>query len=90
MTQGTTKLKITLTGSLVYYFTAWARRLAGQDAILGMYFKVPAGTLQLHLSHGIFFLLRLIQSLMRLEIQILSDEVQFQLRGRRPLYGVHT
>lgn len=51
MTQGRTRVKITLEGSLVYYFTAWVGKLAGQDAILGMDFMVPAG-IRLDLSHA--------------------------------------
>ena len=40
---GTTKIKVTLDGSLVYYFDVCVGDQAGQEAILGMYFMVPAG-----------------------------------------------
>ena len=38
MTEGRTKIKITLAGSLVYYFDAWVGDQVGQEAILGMDF----------------------------------------------------
>ncbi|KAI9987270.1 hypothetical protein PInf_023252 [Phytophthora infestans] len=43
-TNGRTRIKITLAGCLVYWFNIWVGDLAGQDAILGMDFMVPAGT----------------------------------------------
>ncbi|OWY95389.1 hypothetical protein PHMEG_00034617 [Phytophthora megakarya] len=43
MTEGRTRIKITLAGAYVYYFDAWVRDLSGQEAILGMDFMVPAG-----------------------------------------------
>ncbi|POM81329.1 Hypothetical protein PHPALM_713 [Phytophthora palmivora] len=43
MTEGRTKIKVALAGSLVYYFDAWVGTLSGQEAILGMDFVVPAG-----------------------------------------------
>ncbi|POM77111.1 Hypothetical protein PHPALM_5556 [Phytophthora palmivora] len=43
MTEGRTKIKVTLAGTLVYYFDAWVGSLSGQEAILGMDFMVPAG-----------------------------------------------
>ena len=70
MTKGRTKIKITLNGSLVYYFDAWVGDLVGQDAILGMDFMVPAG-IRLDLADGTL---------------CLPDEVRIVLSGRRPPY----
>ena len=71
MTSGRTKIKITLAGSLVYYFDAWVGNQSGQEAILGMDFMVPAG-IRLDLADGTL---------------CLSDEVRIHLAGRRPLYN---
>ncbi|KAE8978835.1 hypothetical protein PR002_g24598 [Phytophthora rubi] len=71
MTEGRTKIKVTLAGSLVYFFHAWVGTLSGQDAILGMDFMVPAG-IRLDLAEGTL---------------CLPDEVRIQLSGRRPLYN---
>ena len=70
MTIGRTKIKITLDGSLVYYFDVWVGDQVGQEAILGMDFMVPAGIL-LDLSDGTL---------------CLPDEVRIGLAGRKPLY----
>lgn len=70
MTEGRTKIKITLNGSLVYYFDAWVGDLVGQGAILGMDFMVPAG-IRLDLADGTL---------------CLPDEVRIVLSGRRPPY----
>ena len=43
MTEGSTKIKITLNGSLVYYLDFWVGDQVGQEVILGMDFMVPAG-----------------------------------------------
>ncbi|ETP38037.1 hypothetical protein F442_14223, partial [Phytophthora nicotianae P10297] len=43
VTKGHTKIKVTLAGSLVYFFDVWVGEMSGQDAILGMDFMVPAG-----------------------------------------------
>ena len=50
-TVGRAKMKITLNGSLVYYFNAWVGDQVGQEAILGMDFMVPAGV-RLDLAEG--------------------------------------
>ena len=71
MTEGRTKIKITLNGSLVYYFDVWVGDQVGQEAILGMDFMVPAGV-RLDLADGTL---------------VLPDEVRIHLAGRRPLYG---
>lgn len=42
-TIGRIKIKITLSGSLVYYFDVWVGNQSMQEAILGMDFMVPAG-----------------------------------------------
>ncbi|OWZ04426.1 hypothetical protein PHMEG_00023678 [Phytophthora megakarya] len=42
-TEGRTRSKVTLAGSLVYFFNIWVGDLTGQQAILGMDFMVPAG-----------------------------------------------
>ena len=70
-TEGRTKIKITLNGSLVYYFNAWVGDQVGQEAILGMDFMVPAG-IRLDLADGTL---------------CLPDEVRIHLSGRRPAYG---
>ncbi|CAI5718033.1 unnamed protein product [Peronospora effusa] len=70
MTEGRTKIKITLNGSLVYYFDAWVSDQVGQEAILNMDFMVPAG-IRLDLADGTL---------------CLPDEVRIQLAGRRPPY----
>ncbi|POM78838.1 Hypothetical protein PHPALM_3584 [Phytophthora palmivora] len=51
MTEGRTKIKVTLAGTLVYYFDAWVGSLSGQDAVLGMDVMVPAG-IRLDLADG--------------------------------------
>ncbi|GMF49079.1 unnamed protein product [Phytophthora fragariaefolia] len=72
MAEGRTRLKITLAGSLVYFFDAWVGPpTGGQELILGMEFMVPAG-IRLDLADGTI---------------CLPDEVRIQLAGRRPLYG---
>ena len=48
---GQTKIKITLDGSLVHYFDIWDGDQAGQEAILGMNFMVPAD-IRLDLADG--------------------------------------
>ncbi|POM76424.1 Hypothetical protein PHPALM_6338 [Phytophthora palmivora] len=69
--EGRTCLKITLAGSLVYFFEAWVGSpTGGQDLILGMDFMVPAG-IRLDLADGAI---------------CLSNEVRIQMAGRRPLY----
>ena len=70
MTVGLTKIKVTMNGSLVYYFDVLVRDQAGQEAILGIDFMVPAG-IRLDLSDGTL---------------CLPDEVRISLAGRRPLY----
>jgi hypothetical protein len=76
MAEGCTRIKITLAGSLVYYFDVWVGPpTGGQDLILGMDFMVPAG-IRLDLAHGAITLL---------------DEVRIQLAGRRSqLYSAKT
>ena len=71
LTVGRTRLKVTLVGSLVYYFDAWVGDQPGHDAILGMDFMVPAG-IRLDLADGTLYL---------------PVEVRVELTGRRPLYG---
>ena len=71
MAEGRTKVKITLNGSLVYYFDVWVGDQVGQEAILEMDFMVPAG-IRLELADGTVCLL---------------EEVRFHLEGRRPPYG---
>ena len=71
MTEGRTKIKITLNGSLVYYFDVWVVAQVGHEVILGMDFMVPAG-------------IRLFISDVTL---VLSDAVRIHLAGRRHLYG---
>ncbi|KAL4145707.1 hypothetical protein PRNP1_011583 [Phytophthora ramorum] len=72
MADGRTRIKITLAGSLVYYFDAWVGPpTGGQDLILGMDFMVPAG-IRLDLADGSINL---------------PDEVRIQLAGRRQLFG---
>ncbi|POM76967.1 LOW QUALITY PROTEIN: Hypothetical protein PHPALM_5736 [Phytophthora palmivora] len=70
VTEGRTRIKITMAGSLVYFFDIWVGDLAGQDAILGMDSMVPAG-IRLDLAYGSISL---------------PDEVRIQLSGRRQLY----
>ncbi|KAG6590560.1 reverse transcriptase [Phytophthora cinnamomi] len=70
-TEGRTRIKITLAGSLVYFFDIWVGGLSGQEAILGMDFMVPAG-IRLDLADGSL---------------CLPDEVRIQLSGRRQLYN---
>ena len=53
---GRTKIKVTLAGSLVYYCNVWVGDQAGQEAILGMDFMVPAGV-RLDLADGALCLL---------------------------------
>ncbi|OWZ02545.1 hypothetical protein PHMEG_00025874 [Phytophthora megakarya] len=66
-----TRIKVTLAGSLVYFFDIWVGDLTGQRAKLGMDFMVPAG-IRLDLAH---------------ESISLSEEVRIQLSGRRKLYS---
>ncbi|ETN24872.1 hypothetical protein PPTG_01047 [Phytophthora nicotianae INRA-310] len=68
-----TKIKVTLAGSLVYFFDVWVGEMTDQDAILGMDFMVPAG-IRLDLADRTL---------------CLPDEIRIQLSGRRPLYGEH-
>ncbi|POM58530.1 Hypothetical protein PHPALM_36810 [Phytophthora palmivora] len=70
-TEGRTRIKITMAGSLVYFFDIWVGDLAGQDVILGMDFMVPAG-IRLDLAYGSISL---------------PDEVRIELSGRRQLYS---
>ncbi|OWY98374.1 hypothetical protein PHMEG_00030876 [Phytophthora megakarya] len=70
-TEGRTRIKVTLAGSLVYFFDIWVGDLTGQQAIIGMYFMVPAG-IRLDLAHGSISL---------------PDEVRIQLSGRRQHYS---
>ena len=51
LTTGRTKIKITLDGSLVYYFEVWVGDQVGQEAILDMDFMVLAG-IRLDLAGG--------------------------------------
>ncbi|CAH0515040.1 unnamed protein product [Peronospora belbahrii] len=53
--EGRTKIKITSSGSLVYYFDAWVGDQVGQEAILGMNFIVPV-VIWLNLDDGTPFL----------------------------------
>ncbi|EGZ25058.1 hypothetical protein PHYSODRAFT_478106 [Phytophthora sojae] len=72
MAEGRARAKITLAGSLVYFFDVWVGPpTGGQDLIIGMDFMVPAG-IRLALADGTI---------------CLPDEVRIQLAGRRPLYG---
>ncbi|EGZ24685.1 hypothetical protein PHYSODRAFT_424253, partial [Phytophthora sojae] len=72
MAEGRARVKITLAGSLVYFFDDWVGPpTGGQDLIIGMDFMVPAG-IRLDLADGTI---------------CLPDEVRIQLAGRRPLYG---
>ena len=71
MTEGRTKIKITLNGSLVYYFDVWVGDQVGQKAILGKDFMVPAG-IRLYLADVTL---------------VLPYGVRIHLAGRRPLYG---
>ncbi|OWY96159.1 hypothetical protein PHMEG_00033649 [Phytophthora megakarya] len=70
-TEGRTRIKVTLAGSLVYFFDIWVVDLTGQQTILGMDFIIPAG-IRLDLAHGSISL---------------ADEVRIQLGGRRQLYS---
>ena len=70
LTTGRTKIKITLDGSLVYYFEVWVGDQVGQEAILGMDFMVPAG-IRLDVADGTL---------------CLPDEIRIGLAGRKPLY----
>ncbi|GMF27830.1 unnamed protein product [Phytophthora fragariaefolia] len=66
--------KVTLAGSLVCYFDAWAGAQSGQNAIPGMDFMVPAG-IRLDPADGSL---------------CLPDEVKIQLSGRRQLYSANS
>ena len=66
LTEGRTKIKITLNASLVYYFDVWVGDQVGQEMILNMDFLVPAG-IRLDLSVGTL---------------VLPDEVRIHLAGR--------
>ncbi|OWZ12287.1 hypothetical protein PHMEG_00014576 [Phytophthora megakarya] len=70
-TEGRTRIKVTLAGSLVYFSDIWVDDLTGQQAILGMDFIVPAES-RLDLAHGSISL---------------PDEVRIQISGRRQLYS---
>ncbi|OWY97400.1 hypothetical protein PHMEG_00032074, partial [Phytophthora megakarya] len=70
-TEGKTRIKVILAGSLVYFFDIRVGDLTGQQAILGMDFMVPAG-IRLDLAHGSISL---------------PGEVRIQLSGRRQLYS---
>ncbi|OWZ21403.1 hypothetical protein PHMEG_0004055 [Phytophthora megakarya] len=70
-TEERTRIKVTLAGSLVYFFDIWVGYMTDQQAILGMDFIVPAG-IHLDLAHGSIRL---------------PDEVRSQLSGRRQLYS---
>ena len=72
MTEGRTKIKITLNGSLVYNFDVWVGDQVGQEAILGMNFMVPED-IRLDLSDGTL---------------VLPDEVRIHLAASWPLYGM--
>lgn len=74
LTDGRTRIKVTLAGSLVYHFNVWVGPLVGQDAILGMDFMVPAGV-RLDLADGSV---------------CLPDEVRVRLGGRRQLFSART
>ena len=65
------KIKITSSGSLVYYFDVWVGDQSGQEAIVGMDFLVPAG-IRLDLADGTV---------------CLPDKVRINLAGRRLIYG---
>ena len=71
MTDGRKKIKITLNGSLIYYFDAWVGDQVGQDAILGINFMVPAG-IRLDLADGNL---------------CLPDEVRILLSGQKHHIG---
>ncbi|OWZ23622.1 LOW QUALITY PROTEIN: hypothetical protein PHMEG_0001474 [Phytophthora megakarya] len=73
-TEGRTRIKVTLAGSLVYFFDIWVGDLTGQQAILGMGFMVPAG-IRLDLAHGSVNL---------------PDEVRIQFSGRLQHYSDKT
>ena len=70
MTIGRTKIKITLDGSLVYYFYVWVGDQVGQEVLLGIDFMVPAG-IRLDLADGTL---------------CLPNEVRIGLAGRKTLY----
>uniref|UniRef100_A0AAV1UUC2 Uncharacterized protein n=1 Tax=Peronospora matthiolae TaxID=2874970 RepID=A0AAV1UUC2_9STRA len=74
MTEGRTKIKNTLNGSLVYYFDVQVGDQVGQEVILGVEFMVPA-IIRLDLADGTL---------------VLPFEVRIHLAGRRPLYGLST
>ncbi|POM71056.1 Hypothetical protein PHPALM_12428 [Phytophthora palmivora] len=74
MTEGHTKIKVTLAGSLVYYFDASVGALSDQEAILGMDFMVPAG-IRLDLADGSL---------------CLPDELRIQLSRRRQLFSANS
>ena len=71
MTIGRAKIKVTLTGSLVYHCDVWVGDQSGKETILGMDFMVPAG-LRLDLANGAL---------------CLPEEVRIHLSGRRTAYG---
>ncbi|OWZ07097.1 hypothetical protein PHMEG_00020553 [Phytophthora megakarya] len=68
-TEGRTRIKVIISGSLVYFFDIWVGDLTVQIAILGMDFIVPDG-IRLDLAHGSIGL---------------PDEVRIQHSGRRQL-----
>ena len=70
LTIGRTRIKITLNGSLVYYFDVGVGDQVGQEAILGMDFMVSE-FYRLDLADGTL---------------CLPDKVRIGLAGRKPLY----
>ncbi|OWZ12466.1 hypothetical protein PHMEG_00014367 [Phytophthora megakarya] len=74
MTEGRTRIKITLAGAYVYYFDNWVGDLSGQAAILGMDFMVPTG-IRLDMADG---------------SRCLPDKVRIQLSGHRQLFSVNS
>ena len=74
MTVERTKIKVTLSGSVLYYFDVWIRYQEGKGSILGINFMVPAG-IRLYLADGTFRL---------------PEIVRFGSAGRRPPYRSNT
>ena len=66
-----TKIKVTLAGSLVYYFNVWVGDRAEQEDFMGMNLMAPA-ELRLKLADGAL---------------CLPEEIRIHLAGRRPAYG---
>ncbi|OWZ09982.1 hypothetical protein PHMEG_00017238 [Phytophthora megakarya] len=71
MTEGRTRIKITIAGADVYYFDAWVGERSGQEAILGMAFIVRTG-IRLDMAD---------------RSPCLPDEVRIQLSGRHQLFN---